>query len=255
MRAMLAMVLIGLAVPAGGVPLASDKSRFAACSVQARSNPSRGIAAAQAWRIEGGGVPARHCLALAQFEAGDYPASLASFEAAAKMAASAPDGAEEARALWVAAATAALIANRPEPALGFLDQALAGKPDAGLLLMRAEALVDLGREADAMPAIEQALALDAAVENGWLLKATLARRLGRLEAAEAAILEAARRLPADSPEQADVQLEAGNIAFASGKTELARAAWTAVASGEPEQPATKAAAAALARLPDSGTTN
>jgi tetratricopeptide (TPR) repeat protein len=116
------------------------------------------------------------------------------------------------------------------------------------MLLKAEALVDLEQEAAALPVIEAALASDSEVSNGWLLKATLARRLGRLEEAEAAILEAVKRTQPDSPDMADVQLEAGAIAQAQGQTDLARAAWTAAASGNPELPAVKAAAAALARL-------
>ncbi len=243
------LLSVFLAGPAVAVPLASDLSRFRACSTVARTNPERGIAVANGWRIEGGASAARHCLALAQFQKGDVDAALVSFESAATLAQSGSDGADTARALWTAGANAALLADKPEPALRFADAALALKPiaaeAAALQLLRGEALTDLKREAEALTAIEAGLAADPAVESGWLLKATLARRLAQYDVAEAAILEAARRAPAESVEATEVQFEAGVIAWSQGKADLARAAWTAAASGDPEWPAVKAAAAAL----------
>jgi tetratricopeptide (TPR) repeat protein len=218
----------------------------------AQANPARGVAAANAWRVEGGGSAARHCLALAQFLQGDHEGALTSFEAAATLAASGQDGAAPARALWTAGANAALMTAQPEAGLRFADAALALAPQAeeaaALELLRAEALVDLDRAREGLAAIEAALAHDPGVPSGWLLKAALARRLGDYAPAESAILEAARRTPVDSPEAGDVQLEAGMIAVAQGKRDLARAAWTSAASGDEDWPATAAAQAALEQL-------
>ena len=230
--------------------------RFETCSALALRDAGRAIAVAQAWRIEGGGILARHCLAIGQFEAGDYTAALESFAAAARDAMRAPDTREEAAKLWLAGANAGLIAGRPAAVAVMVDEALAMPPvdavAAQLMLLKAEALVDLKREGDALPVIEAALGRDADVPNGWLLKAALARRLGRLAQAEMAILEAAKRTPVEAPEMADVQFEAGAIAQAQGKNDLARAAWAAAANGDPDLPAVKAATAALARLAESG---
>ena len=108
-------------------------------------------------------------------------------------------------------------------------------------LTRAEAYVDMKDYQKAAADLDKAVTLWPDVPWGWLLKATLARRMGDLKSAEAAILEAGRR----EPEAADVQLEAGNIAMAQGRKDLARAAWTAASNGEPDSEAGKAAAAAL----------
>lgn len=246
----LALLLALMAAPA--LAQTGDTRRFEICAGLATRNPGRAIAVAQAWRIEGGGILARHCLAIAQFESGDYTAALESFGAAARDAARAPDTREAAARLWLAGANAGLIARRPAAVAVMVDEALTLSPPAPLaaelMLLKAEALVDLEQEAAALQVIEAALASDSEVANGWLLKATLARRLGRLEEAEAAILEAVKRTAAEHPDMPDVQLEAGAIAQAQGKTDLARAAWTAAASGNSELPAVKAAAAALARL-------
>jgi tetratricopeptide (TPR) repeat protein len=241
MKPLLLLVLI--ATPALAAPMASDKSRYAACLSMARATPERGIESAQAWRIEGGGVPARHCLAIAQFGVRDYAEALKSFEAAATASAAAKDG--QAVSLWAQGADAALIAAKPDLALRFLDEALKGdlspKAAAALRVTRAEALVDLKRPAEAMTDLETATTLDPATRYGWLLKATLARRTGDLKAAEAAILKAAEV----DPDSAEVQLEAGNIASAQGNATLARAAWQAAADADPDSVAGKAATKAL----------
>ena len=223
--------------------MAGDKSRYETCLALARTTPDRGIEAAQAWRIEGGGVPARHCLAIAQFGRKDYPESLRNFEAAALASDAARDG--QATSLWVQAADAALIAAKPDLAVRFLDAALKGdlspRAAASLHVTRAEALVDLKRSAEAATDLDTATALDPQVRFGWLLKATLARRAGDLKAAEAAILKAA----ASDPGSAEVQLEAGNIASLQGNETLARAAWQAAADADPTSPTGLAALKAL----------
>lgn len=237
---MIALLALLLAAPELG---ASDASRYQACLAIAESEPDRAVAMAQGWRIEGGGIPARHCLGRAQAGRGDSSNAIVTLETAAREAREAGSGL--AMLLWQQAGETALGAGKPAQALPDIDAALAmagdGKTAAPLHLLRAEALVDLKRETDAMAAIDTALAGDADVAWGWLLKATLARRLGDYPAAEAAILEAGKR----QPDSAEVQYEAGNIAAAQGKTELAQAAWTAAAA-DTESVAGKAAAKALA---------
>lgn len=239
-----AFVLLLACVAAPGFA-AGDTRRFEICATLAQTNPGRAIAVAQAWRVEGGGILARNCLALAQFESGNYNAALESFAAAARDATRAPDTRAEAERIWLNAANAGLMAGRPAAVAVMVDEALSLPPAADiaarLMLLKAEALVDLKQEAAALPVIEAALVQDADVPNGWLLKATLARRLGKLPLAEAAILEAGRRTPGDPA----VSYEAGNIAKMAGRTELARAAWTAAAV-DSETEAGKAAARALA---------
>ncbi|OYU14522.1 MAG: hypothetical protein CFE37_10525 [Alphaproteobacteria bacterium PA4] len=238
-----ALALLLTAAPALAAPLASDRSRYDACIAMVKADPGRAIAVAMNWRVEGGGVAARHCEALAEAQRKDWPAALKSFEAAAQASEAAGDG--QALALWMQAAETAMLATRPAAAVAYLDKALplAGddKLRATLRVSRAEALVDLKRSAEAASDLDSATRLDPDVEWGWLLKATLARRMGDFKTAEAAILEAAKR----DPESADVQFEAGNIAAAQGNDALARTAWVAAARADPDSPAGKAAQAAL----------
>jgi tetratricopeptide (TPR) repeat protein len=225
---------------------ASDRSRYAACLMLAKSEPERAIETAQAWRIENGGTGALHCLALAQFQRKDYSAAFKSFEAAAKASEAASDG--QAVILLSQGADAALLAGQPEAAERFLTQAIAGagttlspRVEAALRVSRAESLVDLKRDKDAAADLEQAVALDPAVTDGWLLQATLARRMGELKRAEAAIVQAANR----TPESAEVQYEAGNIAAAKGDIIMAKTAWVAASRADPDSMAGLAAAKAL----------
>ena len=236
-------------------PMAGDRSRYAACLALARSEPGRAIESAQAWRIENGGMAALHCLALAQFGRKDYTTAFTSFDAAVKASQRAGDG--QVVVLLSQAADAALLAGQPEVALGFLGRAIGSgaaaaatgsdataitpRVEAALRVTRAETLVELKRDADAAADLARATSLFADVPDGWLLRATLARRMGDLALAESAILEAAAR----TPDSAEVQYEAGNIAAARGDIVLAKTAWTAAAAAAPESIAGQAAAKAL----------
>lgn len=226
----------------------ADRGRYAACLSLARSDPARAIETAQAWRVENGGTGALHCLALAQFARRDYPAAFAAFDGAVRASQTAGDG--QAVVLLAQAADAALAADQPDKALGYLDRALASggeltaltpQAEAALRITRAEALVDLKRDKDAATDLKRATEIDPRVADGWLLRATLARRMGDLEGAEAAILKSAEQ----TPDSAEVQYEAGLIAALKGNMDLAKAAWAAAANADPESVAGKAAAKAL----------
>lgn len=241
------LLLALVATPALAAPMASDVGRYQSCLALVKSAPERAIETAQAWRIENGGVAALHCLALAQFARQEYPAALANFEKAALASVAAGDG--KAVTILSQAADAAMLAGQAGAAVSFLDTAIAGpggislspRAEASLRVTRAEALVDVKREKDAAADLDAATKLDPDVPFGWLLKATLARRMGDFKTAEAAILAAATR----DPESADIQYEAGNIAAAQGNDQLARTAWIAAARADPDSAAGKAANKAL----------
>ena len=239
---------IAMAAPAFAAP--SDPGRYAACIELAPKDPARAMQLAYAWRIEGGGVASRHCLAVAQMHARHYDAALKNYEAAGIASEAAGDG--QAAALWRQAADAALIADNPGEAVRFLGRALARpggiefspRAEADLLSLRAEAQVAAGNSAAALADLIRATELAPDAVTPWLLKATLARRGGDLAVAEAALLKAAEL----APQSPDVELEAGNIAAAKGDLVLARQAWEAAASDGSDTPAGQAAAAALGRM-------
>ncbi len=145
----LALLALLAAAPALSAP--SDPTRYAACIELAGKDPARAMQMAYAWRIEGGGVAPRHCLAVAQMHARHHEAALKNYESAGEASESARDG--QAIALWRQAADAAMIAEQPADAVRFLTRALARpggtelspRAEADLLTTRAEAHVAAGK--------------------------------------------------------------------------------------------------------------
>lgn len=58
--------------------------RYTECMRLARKEPLRALPVAEKWSVEGGGLGARHCVAVAMFQAGKYPQSAAQFESIAR---------------------------------------------------------------------------------------------------------------------------------------------------------------------------
>ncbi|WP_174274920.1 tetratricopeptide repeat protein, partial [Sphingomonas bacterium] len=149
--------------------------------------------------------------------------------------------------LWSLAGNAALAADDAARAHTDLDRALASP--ALSPAMRGEAWFDRARAEFALNDLKDArISLDAGLKLvpadpfGWLLSATLARRDDDLDRAEKDVGEAARLAPDD----AEVALEAGNVAAARGVIDAARIAWARAVELAPGDPAGKAAAQALA---------
>jgi len=247
MRPLSVLLLLAAAVPAAAQDT-SDAARYRACLDLARTDAAQAIERATEWRGNGGGIPARHCLGMAYGTKGDFAAATAELTAAARAAEVAHD--PHAADLWGQAGNAALLDAKPAVALPAFTSgiAVAGTEPvrlAALLTDRARAAVETNRTTEARADLTRATGLDPSAVDGWLLLATLDRRLADLPAAERAILEAARREPADP----DIALEAGNIAAAQGRLDLARASWNKVVAGAPGSDAAAAAAKALALNP------
>ena len=238
------------AVPVGSADTEADRYRL--CLAAAGSEPAATIAEATKWLGAGGGVPARHCLALAYLADKQFGPATRALDAAARAAEAAHD--PHVAELWGQAGNAALLGGKAADAVGFFTTGLAAAlhdpaARAALSLDRARALVELNRLGEARIDLDATTQLDPQAPLGWLLRATLARRQGDLKTAEASLLEATRRTPEDAPEYPDVTLEAGNIAAAQGKLALARQAWAAAAASAPGTPAAIAATQALAANP------
>ena len=238
-------LLILAAQPATATP---EATRFEACATLADTDPARALAEAGTWRIAGGGVLARQCEGLAYVTQKRWVPAATAFEAAAREADIKADG--RAAILWVQAGNAALAGNDPAKAALYFDGALARGQLTGEAL--GEAHLDRARARAALGDMKAARTdLDLATKHvpadplGWLLSATLARKMNDLPRAQADIGEAAKR----SPDDASVALEAGNIAVLSGRDDAARTAWEAAIKLSPNSPSAKAATESLARLP------
>lgn len=247
MRHLTLALLIGVAAatPAVAQRGPGDRDRYQRCIAETRSNATKAIETANAWRAAGGGLPARHCLAMAYLAQERFAPAAVALEQAARAAEAERDRA--APDLWGQAGNAALLAGDTAKAHTYLSSALAGAgPDPArrgqLLIDRARASVELGRPGDARSDLDQAIRLLPKDPAAWLLSATLARRQGELLRASTEIAEAAKLVPGDP----DIQLEQGNIAGAQGDAAAARAHWQAVAKAAPDSPAGQQAAKALA---------
>lgn len=228
--------------------LAAEPTRFEACALLADSDPARAIDEASTWRIAGGGVLARQCEGLAYVTQKRWAPAAAAFEAAAREADVNADG--RAAFLWVQAGNAALAGNEPAKAAAYFDGALARGQLTGEAL--GEVHLDRARARAAQGDLKGARAdLDLVAKHvpadplGWLLSATLARKMNDLPRAQTDIEQAATR----SPDDASVALEAGNIAVLSGRDDAARTAWEAAIKLAPDSPPAKSATESLARLP------
>lgn len=235
------MILLAPLLLQASAPPAPD------CAELLKTDPARALEVANGRILQGGGVSAKQCAALAFAAMEKWPAAAAAFEQAARHAER--DKLGVAADLWVQAANAHLAAGEPGQAAAALDAALVTGSLSGLAkgeahLDRARAKVALGRLPEARADLDEALKLAPEDPLAWLLSASLARRMGRLDRAQADIGEAAKR----SPDDASVALEAGRIALASGAPEAARVAFEGAIRNQPGSEAAKAAQAELDRL-------
>lgn len=91
-RAPIPAVLLGLvlASSAAAQGLSAFEStpdhllRYTECMKLARKEPLKALPAAEKWNAEGGGLGARHCVAVAMFQAGKYLQAAAQFESIAR---------------------------------------------------------------------------------------------------------------------------------------------------------------------------
>lgn len=238
------------AQPAQGLPLPPDiAAKLQACLDTAMADPAAGGQAAQEWAVAGGGFHAGQCKGFALARAEQWDMAASAFEAAAGQAEKAGAAMDAAR-LWAQAGNAALGGGKAEQARAAFDAALGhGLPDGmakgEVYLDRARADVALGDLKAARADLDAALRLAPADPLGWLLSATLARRMEDWLLATAHIREAARL----SPDDASVALEQGSIAALSGQEQDARAAFNRVLALAPESEQATAARAGLAQLP------
>ncbi|GAA0474895.1 hypothetical protein GCM10009096_15600 [Parasphingorhabdus litoris] len=228
-------------------PMTMSEVRFNECVDLALDDPASGVVEANKWRIEGGGFLARHCLGFAYAEQFNWAAATKTFAEAAQEAeiAKYPRVAN----FWAQAGNAALAGNQPTKALEYLNAALVQGSLVGLEkgevhLDRARAHVALNDYAAAKAEFVLVHKLAPQDPLGWLLSATLARRMNDLVLAKSDIAVAAK-LAAQDPA---VALEAGNIAYAGGDVVQAKANWEKAVAMDAESRPAKAAQKYLAQL-------
>lgn len=234
-----------LAAQAGPpAPADRDADRYAYCLSLVKFKPADGVDEATRWRQSGGGYLAQQCLGMALARQQKFSDAAAAFEVAAKEgeAAHEPGVAD----FWAQAGNAWAAGGDFARADAALGAALALGTLRGLdlgeaHLDRARVRMAMGDKPGARADLDAALRDAAADPLAWLLSATLARKMGDLPLAKQHIAEALKR----SPDDASVQLEAGNIAALDHDEKGAKEAWTAAMNLAPGTETSIAARAAL----------
>jgi len=221
--------------------------RFNQCIDQAADDPDNGLLAANKWQIEGGTYLARNCLGFAYAELEEWPKAIPAFVLAAEGAEAADD--ERAAIFWSQAGNAAFAGGDHASALKYFGSALAQDTLDGLL--KGEVHLDMARVYVAMNQYDQAKAQFVLVHElvpedplGWLLSATLARRMGDFALAKSDIAVAAKLAITDPA----IALEAGNIAYEAGDFANAKINWEQAVKFGPDSPSAKAATRYIEQL-------
>ena len=249
----IALIAVWAAGAQAGPAIPAAPMDPAACAGLIRKAPESAIAAADAWRMKGGGLEARQCLGLAYSAAERWPAAAGTLEAAAREAELAKD--MRSADFWVQAGNAWLAGGDGVKARRAFEAALA-TPTLTLELRgeahldRARASVALGELSAARVDIDKGLELVPRDPFGWYLSAALARRQNDLPLARDHIARAVALAPGEAP----ILLEAGNIAGLSGELDAAAGLFARAARAAPDSEAGKAAAAALAANGEGATT-
>lgn len=221
--------------------------RFDQCLDEATDDPDNGLLAANRWQIEGGGFLARNCLGFAYAELQEWTKAIPEFVQSAEGAEAAAD--DRAAIFWSQAGNAALAHGQYADALEYLGSAL--KQDTLDGLLKGEVHLDMARIFVALDRYGEAKQQFALVHElvpedplGWLLSATLARRMGDLALAKSDIAVAAKLAVTDPA----IALEAGNIAYQAGDMANAKSNWEQAIKFGPDSPPAQAATRYLAQL-------
>lgn len=248
----LALLLVSLPVApaaaqaagAGSVDRLDQQSAvYRGCLERARADPKTAYATALAWHGAGGGLPARHCAAIALAELGDHAEAAARLERLAGEVA-----AEEARIrarLLAQAAQAWDLSGRYDRAELLQSELLAAYPnDRGLRVDRALTRLSAGRVWDAVDDLNLALEQQPEDPEVLLYRAAAYRYLDALELAR----EDVDRAIALDPDRPEAWLERGILRQFDGDLEGARRDWAEVLRLEPDGSAAAAARARIERL-------
>lgn len=223
-----------------------DRARYDGCVNAVATQAVNALEFAQGWHLRGGGLPARHCAALAFLHLERYADAARTLETAGREAedAKAPQAAD----FWGQAGNAWFLAQDMPKARAAFDRAIplsgafAPKQKAALHVDRARAAAEAGDLAAARTDLDQATLLSPDDPVAIMLSASLARRQNDLPRATHEIARASELAPGD----VDVMLEQAQIAAANGDADAARRVLEHVIKAAPGSPAADIATRSLA---------
>ena len=216
------------------------QAEYGACLALAVEAPAEAYRSGLQWFKAGGGLPARHCVAVALVGLGDHEAAATRFETLADELAT--DRTELRAAMLGHAGQAWLLAGRPVRASQVQDAAISLKPgDPTLFVDRAVSLMTSYRYTAAIADLDQALVLAPDFPDAYLYRASAKRYSNDIGGAWVDISDAlalAPGLPA-------ALLERGILSQLDGDRDRARDDWLAVIEATPDSAEANAARARI----------
>jgi tetratricopeptide (TPR) repeat protein len=201
----------------------TEAAAYDRCLSQARSAPQDAYETALTWFERGGGLPARHCAAVALLWLGAHDEAAARLET---LAGAVPDRRGDLRiALLAQAAQAWVMSGRLERAERLQGLAIDARPDDPQLRGdRAVTRLSLKHYWEAVDDLDVALTLSPEDTELLLYRAVAYRRLG---VADLAVDDVARALALE-PDNPTAWLERGVLDQLAGDADAARRAWLKV---------------------------
>lgn len=234
-RTILSMTLAALADPAlaqrieSFAPTPDHTRRYTECMQLARREPLKAMPVAEKWKAEGGGLGARHCAAIALFEAGRFVPAATQLEAIERdMGTERPGLRAE---LLGQAGQAWMEANQAENAAAVQSRALDLKPtDADLWIDRGLSLAAMRAWPRAIADFDRALRIEPNRIEILVLRAAAWRNAGD----PAMALADAERALKRAPDHSEALLEHGFALLARGDRKGASADFGKVLKAVPQ---------------------
>jgi len=243
---LLPMLLLAAPLAAQGTDSTLEKRRYEGCVNAIPTDAAKAEQFAVQWRAEGGGLPARHCQALAQLHQERFAEAATTLAQAAQTAEA--EKSPFAADFWGQAGNASFLAGDSKTAAANFTTAIAQAGSYSPLRLaafhvdRARAYTDLGNLPAARADLDKALTLAPEDPIGWTLSAALARREDDKARSARDIAKASSLAPSNP----DVMLEQANVAAAAGDMATARQVWGMVTRAAPGSAAAQIAERALA---------
>lgn len=215
-------VILAMALTAGAMPALAQKvdpfaqapnhlRLYTECMRVARSEPLKALPMAEKWKAEGGGLGARHCVAIAMFESGRFVSAATQLEAIERDMGTDRSGVRA--ELLAQAGQAWLEANQAENAAAAQSRALGLKPaDADLYIDRGLSYAAMRAWPRAISDFDSALLIQPDKVEILVLRAAAWRNAGD----PAKALADANRVLKRAPDHSEALLEHGFALLARG---------------------------------------
>jgi tetratricopeptide (TPR) repeat protein len=234
-RTILSVTLMTLVAPAMAqrvesfAPTPDHMRRYTECMQLARREPLRALPVAEKWKADGGGLGARHCVAIAMFESGKFVPAATQLEAIERdMGTERPGLRAE---LLGQAGQAWMEANQAENAAAVQTRALELKPtDVDLWIDRGLSFAAMRAWPRAISDFDRALRIEPARVEIMVLRAAAWRNAGD----PAKALADAERALKRAPDHSEALLEHGFALLMRGDRKGASADFSKVLKAVPQ---------------------